>query len=136
MDARMAFKQGFISHCIEQGLTTAPEMSAQLEKLANGVSPLVFTGVESLKELWDSTKGVLGTGLSWGVPLALAAPPVAGAVAGTMASRATDVGDFDVAEAKQQEIVDEYRRQAARAKRQGALHRYESARGRSNRVFL
>lgn len=129
MDARQAFKCGFIARCVEDGFTT-PEQINQLLKSAD------FDALKALGSLASGVGNVASTGINWGVPLALAAPPILGAVGGTMAGKATDVDDYDVAEAKNQEIVDEYRRQAERVRRESMLRKLQQSRQGSGKVFL
>ena len=127
MTEREQFKFDFMAACIDRGLTTPQAMlplaKAAMEKQALGLSTLwnAVTGTAG------AAKDVASTGLSWGLPLALAAPPIAGYVGGNLAARATDIDDFDVDEAKQQELINEYHRQAERAKRQGLLRRLAQA---------
>jgi hypothetical protein len=123
MDDRQAFKFGFMAHCIEQGLTTPAEMigavkeaSATLEK-QSGFGDFVGGAGKFLG-------GVGGSALSWGIPLALAAPPLIGAGIGSMAAKAQDVDDYDVDDAKNQEVIDTYSREAARLRRQGLVRRH------------
>lgn len=134
MDARQSFKLGFIARCIEAGLTTPAEITKaaqdaceRLEKSAD------FLGLGGAAKALGN---VAGTTLSYGLPLLAAGPPIVGAAVGHLAGKATDIDDFDSEEAKRQEIIDEYHRQAARAKRTGLLRRYEDARGRSGQAFL
>ena len=131
MDAREAFKFGFLARCIDAGYTTPAEIHQAIKtamvKSAGGLG------------LGDVAKGIgeLGSSaLGWGIPLALAAPPVAGYMAGNLAAKATDVDDYDTDEAKRQELVDEYKRQAARTRRQGLVRKYQQARQQSGRMFL
>ena len=126
MNDRQAFKFGFMSHCIERGLTTPAEMltavksaSAELEK-KSGVSDLGMMAGQVAKGLGN----VGSTALSWGIPLALAAPPILGAVGGSLAAKANDTDDFDVNDAKDQEVIDTYRQQAAKLRRQGLIRRH------------
>jgi len=111
MDARTAFKQGFIAHCIELGHTD-PAAIRDIVKQA-----FVTEAVNKVTN-FATGAGKLGLGL------ALAAPPIVGGVAGHLAAKATDVSDYDVEEAKKQEVIDEYRRQAERMRRSGLLRRY------------
>jgi hypothetical protein len=108
---RQQFKVGFIMQCIQEGDTT-PEA---IEKRANAILGMEKEAV--LGKLVDLGKELGGTALSWMIPLGLAAPPIAGAGLGYAAARATDVDDTDVEEARQQELIEEYRRQSAKIKR-------------------
>lgn len=101
MTASEAFKVGFMSRCIDSGLTSAAQMLDALEK-----SALSFPGEKALTDL-------AGTGLSWAIPALVAGPPILGYAAGRIAGKATDIDETDEEDVKQQELIAEYRRQAA-----------------------
>ena len=120
MDAREAFKLGFLSHCIEAG-HTSPARVLGLFKQANIGA---YLGLDALS---NAVKGVgeLGsTALELGLPVAALTPPLLGAGAGYLASKATDISDRNTDDAKNQEVMDEYHRQAERLRREGMLRRY------------
>lgn len=94
LDARTAFKVGFLLKCAEDGL--GPDEAESLAKEA------LFDG------FWDAAK-TLG---SVGVAGAILAPPVAGATGGVLLSRATDVDDTDVEDVRRDEMVQELLRQS------------------------
>lgn len=124
MDARQSFKAAFIARCIDAGVTAPAAIAAEAVKAAGVLGDVAGLGTKAV----DALKGVA-------VPaavLGLAAPPVVGGVLGTLASKATDLNDSDVAEARNQEVIDEYSRQADRLRREGSLRRY--ARGTAGRV--
>ena len=111
LDARTAFKVGFLLKCAEDGLD--PDGAEALAKAA------LFDGA------WDAAKTLGSAGLAG----ALLAPPVVGAAGGVLLSRATDVDDTDVDDVRRDELVQELLRQsehlnglaAARAQREGRL---------------
>ena len=115
LDARTAFKVGFLLKCAEDGL--GPDGAEALAKAA------LFDGA------WDTAKTLGSAGLAG----ALLAPPVVGAAGGVLLSRATDVDDTDVddvrRDVRRDELVQELLRQsehlnglaAARAQREGRL---------------
>jgi outer membrane lipoprotein SlyB len=74
-------------------------------------------------------------GIGYGVPLAAAAPWVAGGAAGYGLARATDISDTDVGEIKDRELMSEYRRQTDQLLRQRAVRDYARAVRQSGRVF-
>lgn len=106
---RQAFKAAFLHRCVDAGLTL-PEIY-QTIKQANA---LLDAGGSAAKSVIGKTMDLGGQALSAlaskGLPLALAAPPVIGGLAGFTASRLTDVDDTDVSEMKRRELIAEYRR--------------------------
>lgn len=140
MTDEQAFKVGFLARCAHDRLgpvqTQASVRAAHrlLEKYA------------LLDKVWDLGKGLVGHGLDagksiaehtlgYGVPLALAAPPVLGGLAGYGLARATDIDDTDVDDVRDREVSDEYRRQTAALLRRRAVRDYTQARRRTGRVF-
>jgi hypothetical protein len=147
-----AFKLGFLSRCVEEGLSSsetaalAKQASVAFEKEANpvissalglgstafkGLTDLVKTPLGLAKDTTSLVKDVLPAGM-----LMAALPPAAGGLAAVLKNTATDISDADVDEAKQQELVDTYRRMAAQLKRQRAARDYKNQSKRSGRVFL
>lgn len=120
LTAQEAFKVGFLSRCVEAQLS--PEQTYQAVKTATDlfIKGASITGLlgTALDKTLDVGKGVAGHALSYGIPAALAAPPILGGVAGYGLARATDVDDTDVAEIKNRELIQELRRQADKLRRQ------------------
>ena len=110
LDKKQAFKAAFIARCIEAGHTTPEEVLGQVkvaqEKLAGILGDITGAGKGALS--------VAGKGLRAALPLAVLAPPILGGTAGYLAAKTTDIDDTDVEEAKNQEILDELRRQTER----------------------
>lgn len=129
MTERDAFKIGFLRRCAAEGMTP-DAMLASAEKAAAFVKA-AFDPVGAVAGLGSSlvktVGGVGNTLLSFGIPVAAAAPVVAGGAMGYGAAKAMDVGDTDVAEVKDRELVDEYGRQTERLRRQKALRDYRQA---------
>ena len=67
-----------------------------------------------LSDLAATGKGLASSAAGFGVPLALAAPPIAGAALGGMFGKMTDIDDVDVDRAKNDELIAELRRQTSR----------------------
>lgn len=118
LTALEAFKYGFISRCVEDRLTpdqiaaSAEKAAAFMEKGAS-LSGLLTTALGKTVDFG----GRLGsTALSYGLPAALAAPPIIGGIAGYGLARATDIDDTDVSEIKDHEVIDELRRQTEKLK--------------------
>jgi len=116
---RQNFKLAFMSRCIEDGITTPAEIHERvkraIDELNNGPEKQALVG-----EVLDFAGRLGGMAL----PIAFAAPPVLGAGAGYLAARATDVDDADIEEVKRQELIDELRRQTAKARRRHAVKDY------------
>ena len=81
-------------------------------------------------------KGVGSAVDGYGLPLAIAAPPILGGLAGYGAAKATDIDDVDIDEVKERELADEYRRQTEKLLRQRAVRDYAKARQQTGRIFL
>lgn len=120
---REAFKFGFLARCVEDGLSPAQVV----EKAAAVFIHDPFGAAE------DAAKSTAKLMMGVGVPLALAAPPVLGGLAGFGLSRATDVNQRDVDEVKNDELTDEYRRQADLLRRTQALRTARKNRRRTGR---
>jgi hypothetical protein len=101
MTDREAFKVGFMANCIDAGLTTPEEMLGALEK-----SALSLPGEKLITD-------TLGTAAKWLIPAAIAGPPIAGYALGRLAGNATDIDETDTDDVKRQELISEYKRQAA-----------------------
>lgn len=133
-----AFKVGFLLKCAEDGLTPAETLARvsaaraavekrafdPIDRLANGIGS-AFGGVT------DVAKGLA----SYAVPAALIAPPAIGALGGYALARATDVDDTDVGEIKNREVIDEYKRQSDKLRRQTAVRNYQQQRTQTGRMF-
>lgn len=116
LSAREAFKVGFLARCAEDGLSL-PE---SLEAVKTATEKLAFLG-SLVGGAMDMGKSVIGTGMHYGVPLALAAPPALGALAGAGLAKATDIDDEDVNEIKDREVLNAYKNETARLRRQKAV---------------
>lgn len=128
---REAFKVGFLSRCVEDGLTL--EQAHERVKIASEK----LAGLTDIPgKILDLGKPVVSSALSWGIPLGLAAPPIAGGIAGYMAAKGTDIDDTDVAEVKRRELIEEYKRQTAKLIRDRQAREYRKDRKQTGRVFL
>ena len=148
LTSQEAFKVGFMARCIEDGLSmdqiyslakTAADRMASAVKLASEKQAIVGPLLGALGYLGGSAvnaaKGIGSAALGVGLPLALAAPPVLGGIAGAGLAKATDIDDTDVNEIKQRELLDEYKHQTARLRRQRAVRDYDAAKKRTGRIF-
>jgi len=133
-----AFKVGFLQQCAAEGLN--PEQILLRVKHANAVFDKYasFSGIVSgtVGAATNTAGGLLKTLGSYGVPLALAAPPVLGGLAGYGLGKMTDLDDTDVDDIKNRELVEEYNRQADRLKRQKTVRDYTKEVQRTGRIFM
>lgn len=127
LTAREAFKAGFLSRCIADRLP--PDQIKQAAAKAAGI----LSGI--MDKGWEGAKGVANTAVGYGIPALALAPPVAGGLAGYGLAKATDIDSTDIADIKDREVIDEYRRQASRLRRQTAARDYDRLRQRTGRVF-
>lgn len=128
---RDAFKVGFLRRCIEDGLSI--EQAHERVKVA--LDKLALFG-ELAKGVTEAGGKLLDTGINWGVPLALAGPPVLGGVAGYGLSKATDIDDVSVDEIKKREIIDELKRQTDRLHQDKRIRDYRAQRKQTGRIFM
>lgn len=109
LTAMEAFKVGFLARCVEDRLSPA-QIQVSAEKAA-----ALMTKSASITGLLSSALaaggGAAKTMLGYGLPIALAAPPIAGGVLGYGLARSTDIDDTDIGEIKDREVIDELRRQ-------------------------
>jgi hypothetical protein len=117
---REAFKFGFLSRCVESGLSLE-EIQQQAKQAADKLAGWLPDFSAPVSAGWGALKGVSGKALAIGIPTALAAPPILGGLAGYGLSRAMDVNERDVDEVKRDELVDEYRRQTDLLRRAKAI---------------
>lgn len=136
LEARDAFKVGFLARCVTDGLST-PQIVKQAERAATLLEKQA-AGVlgTALGKVMDTGSSVLGGLAGYGIPVAAVAPWVAGGLGGYGLAKATDIDDTDVQDIKDHEVLAEYRRQAARLRRQRAVRDYYKARQQTGRVFL
>lgn len=133
MQEKEAFKIGFLARCQEQGLSTQQTVSLvkkaaeSFEKQALG--SVINAGAGAAGGLAKSLAGI-------GIPLALAAPPAAGALASYFYNKATDTDADAVDNVKDKELADSYRRMADKLRRSQALRQKKSEKSKSRQVFL
>ena len=143
MQTKEAFKLGFLTRCVEEGLSPeqthalAKMAAEQLEKQAftEWLSRQITSPVKNVADAYDS---VIDAASST-VPLVagtLAIPPALGGLAAYLHNRATDVDATDIGQVKQKELADTYRRMADQLNRQKQLRDYKQERKRTGRVYL
>lgn len=134
LTAKEAFKIGFLAKCAEDGLTP-DQMLARVKAAKDAFEKRAFIG-----GLLGSAAGAVGgaakTVAGYGIPLALAAPPILGGLAGYGLAKATDVDDTDVDDIKNRELVEEYKRQAAKLQQQAAVRKYKQERSSQGRPLM
>lgn len=151
MQTKEAFKLGFLTRCVEEGLSPeqthalAKMAAEQLEKrsglpfAATAMSALDWLSKQSpIKSTTDAYKGVVDSA-SATLPLVaagLAVPPAIGGLAAYLHNRSTDVDATDIGQVKQKELADTYRRMADQLNRQKQLRDYKQERKRTGRVYL
>jgi hypothetical protein len=99
LNQRQMFKAGFLARCIEDGYTTPDQIRERVKEAREKLAI----------DLWGPIKDVGSAVTGWGIPLALAAPPLAGAGLGYAAAKATDIEDNDVEEERRQELINALR---------------------------
>jgi len=133
LDKRQAFKLGFLTRLADEGMSPA-----QIEETVKSAAISDFV-TKPWNVAWDiggSTAKTVGGGLAnMGMLGAIAGPPLLGALAGYGAARMTDIGDEDVEELRQQELINEYRRLADRARQNKMVKDYRTQRKTTGRYF-
>lgn len=138
MDGRQAFKVAFLARCVHEGLKpdeVLQRVKQQREKIAV-LGELVGFGTNALGKGVDALSRLGSTALSWGIPLAVAAPPVAGALAGYSVAKAQDIDDTDVDELKRQELIRELKMRADSLDRHREARQHRLATIGSSRAML
>lgn len=128
-----AFKVGFLLKCAEDGLTPE-QILARVRDMRSGLTKQAVIG-GLIDRALDAGSGIAKSVASYGIPAALIAPPAIGALGGYALSKATDIDDTDVSGIKNQEVVDEYKRQTDRLLRQTAIRAYQQQRAQTGRAF-
>jgi enoyl-CoA hydratase/carnithine racemase len=134
MTANEAFKLGFLTRCVEEGMT--PEQIHTLTKRA--FSSVTQNVTDAAKAPFDISASALSTGQK-ALPYlaaAMAIPPSVGGLMAYLKNHATDRGDDLVEEAKQQELTDTYQRMAEQLQRAQQMRKYKQQRKRTGQVYL
>jgi len=134
LNPQEAFKVGFLARCVQDGLSPE-QMLYSVKQAAVLFEKKAFLG--NLLGSAASTVGGAAQGLAgYAIPAALIAPPVLGGLAGYGLAKATDIDDTDVDDIKNRELLQEYRRQAEKLRRQKAVRDYRQERTNTGRVFM
>lgn len=138
-----SFKAGFLTRCVEEGLSTDEALS----RVKSASDRLDAMEKQAINPVYGVAKDVGGfaSGLvsplvkkitDLGLGAAILGPPAIGGLAGYGVSRLKDVDEEDVDDIKKQELIDEYRRQAEKLKQSKALRAYRDRRKASGGVYL
>ena len=123
------FKLGFLSRCVSEGLD-----EPQMLKAAAAANELLKTAF--IDSLIGAARSGIGTMASYGLPVALLAPPLIGGAAGYGLAKATDIGDRDVDDIKNDELIDELDRQAEKLKQHRTQRDANSVPSRATRPLM
>jgi hypothetical protein len=139
-----AFKLGFLTRCVEEGLSSA-QTNALAKRAADVMTKQGFTEWLS-KQIFnpirtgaDTVKAVTDAGTSLAMPamaLTVGVPASLGGLAAYLHNKATDVTSNDVDSAKNQELLETYRRMTDQLERKKQLRNYKQQRKRTGQVFL
>jgi hypothetical protein len=132
LDARQAFKVAALARMVEDGLS--PE--AMLDTVKSGREKIAGLLGYTVSAAGNIGKSAIGAAAGWGVPMALAAPPVAGGLAGFALAKGTDIDDTDIDDIKDRELIDEYQRRSHQLWRNKAVRNYDSQKKKTGRIFL
>lgn len=127
MSPQEAFKVGFMARCVEAGCDPAAALAA------------VKSAREKVAGIFDAAAnavtGAVGGVAPYAAVGALAGPPILGGMAGYGLAKMTDVDDADVADVKDRELIDAFKTEAARVRRQTALRGLGAGRPKA-RLYL
>lgn len=127
MQANDAFKLGFLSRCVEEGMN--PERTHDLAKMAASILPSPTGEVRNVV----GTIGDLLPYLAGG----LAIPPALGGLAAYFANSAMDTeSSKGVENVKRQELKETYERMTGQLERQAVSKKYKAKRKKTGRIFL
>ena len=142
LSSQEAFKLGFLSNCVEKGLSIE-QMRAEVKKASDELSSIekkaLVDGFLAPERgaFWDDFGDLLKDVGRIGMGGLILGPPAVGAGAGILHSRLSDVDEEEVEDIKKRELVDEYHRQAERLKQTARTRKYrESHKKRSGGLYL
>lgn len=136
MQVHEAFKLGFLSRCVEEGMN--PEQTHGLSKLAASLfekQSFVLNLPSPAGEVRNAV-GTLGDMAPY-LAAGLAIPPALGGLAAYLANQATDTESSQgVDNIKRQELQETYERMAGQLQRQKERQDYKAKRKSTGRIFL
>ncbi len=126
-----AFKLGFLTRCVEEGLS--PEDTVKLVKSASDCFNKESGIVSDTIGTAGKVIGSLGTPALIG---AAALPPALGGLAAYFHNKATDTDAEEVEEVKKKELIQTYQRMADQLRRHKKLQNQRTEKKRTGQVFL
>ena len=126
-----AFKLGVLSEFASHGLSVE-DMRERVKRASDALDAVAAVPTDEQveeqssmdNESGDKLVDMLRTGSIAGLTGLALAPPALGAAAGVAHSKLTDVDEDDVDTIKRKELIDEYRRQAARLRQTKELQQF------------
>jgi hypothetical protein len=135
MQVHEAFKLGFLSRCVEEGMS--PEQTHGLSKMAASLfeKQALINFPSPMGEVRNAV-GTLGDMAPY-LAAGLAIPPALGGLAAYFANQAADTeGSQGIENIKRQELQETYERMAGQLQRQKERQDYKAKRKSTGRVFL
>ena len=126
-----AFKLGVLSEFASHGLSVE-DMRERVKRASDALDAVAAVPTDEQveeqssmdKESWAKLMDMLRAGRVTTLGTLALAPPALGAAAGVAHSKLTDVDEDDVDTIKRKELIDEYRRQAARLRQTKELQQF------------
>jgi hypothetical protein len=143
LSSQEAFKLGFLSNCVEKGLSIE-QMRAEVKQASDQMDSMVKQAdwgsgyfAPLAQPIVDDAGDVVKNMSNIAMASLLLAPPAIGAAGGILHSRLSDIDEEDVEDVKKRELVDEYQRQAKRLRQSAKTRNYrESKKKRSGGLYL
>ena len=129
-----AFVVGFMRRCIDDGLSV-DQMGERVKQAEDLLAGAIKSAQDKQANVLGSLVNAAGGVASTALPLALAAPPLLGGLAGYTAARMGDIDDTDVDDVRLQELKDTYKLEAEKLRRQKAFRDLQKSRQRSVRGY-
>lgn len=135
MQVHEAFKLGFLSRCVEEGMN--PEQTHGLSKMAASLfEKQALINLPSPMGEVNNAVSAVGS-LAPYLAAGLAIPPALGGLAAYFANQAADTeGSQGIENIKRQELQETYERMAGQLQRQKERQDYKAKRKSTGRVFL
>lgn len=137
LSPRDQFKVAFLEKCAEEGLTP-DEILEKVKTAQSRVKQAETDILKTLATLGSSALTGVGDAIqNIGIPAALMAPPIAGALGGRALAKLQEPTDDNVKDIQHEELMHEYRRQIKQLEREKSLRQYrEQDSGRGGRPML
>jgi|TARA_R110002051_G_scaffold213338_2_gene278291 hypothetical protein len=144
LSSQEAFKLGFLSNCVEKGLSIE-QMRAEVKQASDQLDSMVKQAIPDLSGYFapiagpivDDAGDVVKSMSNIAMAGLLLGPPAVGAAGGVLHSRLSDIDEEDVDDVKKRELVDEYQRQAKRLRQSAKTRNFrEAQKKRSGGLYL